>query len=127
MNSIPKNIILYKKALEILILSKSVSRYMVYDMAPLERNGNENPFIYFTGDIIKHSDSLVPEILKAENQAFQKDRIKHAISLKNLTNKIYRNCERLEGSESNGKDFVRLLRSEIKKFRKLQRNWMMTL
>ena len=127
MDSAPKNIILYKKALEILILSKSVSRYLIYELAPLEKNGKENPFIYFTGDIVKHSDSLAPEILKAENQPFQKDRIKHAVSLKNLTNKIYRNCEQLERSESNGKDFVRLLRAEIKKFRKLQRNWMMTL
>ena len=127
MNSTPKNIILYKKALEILTLSRSVSKYLIHDLAPLEKNGQENPFIYFTGDIIKHSDSLVPEIIKAENQTFQNDRIKHAVYLQRLTNKIYRNCERLERSESNGKDFVRLLRKELKKFRKLQRNWMMTL
>ncbi|WP_405205579.1 hypothetical protein [Aquimarina sp. LLG6339-5] len=127
MNSSPKNKILYKKALEILILSKSVSKYLVHDFSALEKNGNEHPFIYFTGDIIKDSDSLVPEILKAENQVFQNDRLKHACLLENLTNKLYRNCQRLEHSESNGKDFVRLLRKEVKKFKKLQRNWMMSL
>ncbi|MFD2565288.1 hypothetical protein ACFSR1_21605 [Aquimarina rubra] len=96
-------------------------------MAPLEKNGSENPYIYFTGDIIKDSDSLVPEIIKAENQPFQNDRLKHAISLEYLTNKLYRNCQRLEYSESNGRDFIKLLRKEIKKFKRLQRNWIMTL
>ncbi|GAA0726219.1 hypothetical protein GCM10009430_32980 [Aquimarina litoralis] len=123
----PENIILYKKALEILILSKSVSKYLAYDLAPLEKNGNENPFIYFTGDIVKDSDSLVPRIMDVENQVFQDDRLKHANLLENLTNKLYKNCERLERSHSNGKDFVRLLRKEVKKFKKLQRHWMMTL
>jgi len=127
MESRPKNIRLYKKALEILILSKSVSKYLVYDLAPLEKNGNENPFIYFTGDIIKDSDALVPEIIKAENQPFQDDRIKHAISLETITNKLSKNCERLERSESNGKDFVKLLSKEIKKFKSLQHHWMMSL
>ncbi|WP_299315778.1 hypothetical protein [uncultured Aquimarina sp.] len=127
MESSPKNIRLYKKALEILILSKSVSKYLSHDLAPLEKNGNENQFIYFTGDIVKDSDSLVPEIIKAENHIFQDDRLKHAIFLESLTNKLYKNCERLERSESNGKDFVRLLRKELKKFKRLQRNWMMSL
>ncbi|MDH7444501.1 hypothetical protein QBK95_02610 [Aquimarina sp. 2201CG14-23] len=127
MEQSPKNKILYKKALEILILSKSISKYLVHDLSPLEKNGNENPFIYFTGDIVKQSDSLVPEIIKAENQPFQNDRIKHAISLESLTNKLYKNCERLERSESNGKDFIKLLRKELKKFKRLQRSWMMSL
>ncbi len=127
MESSPKNIRLYNKALEILILSKSVSKYLVHDFAPLEKNGSENPYIYFTGDLIKDSDSLVPEIIKAENQPFQNDRIKHAISLEYLTNKLYKNCERLERSNSNGKDFIKLLRKEVKKFKTLQRRWMMSL
>ena len=127
MTSRPKNKRLYKKALEILTLSRSISGYLIHDLNQLDANGHENPFIYFTGDIIQQSDSLVPEIIKAENQTFQDDRIKYANSLETLTNRLYRNCERLEGSESNGKDFVILLRKELKKFKKLQRRWMMTL
>jgi len=70
---------------------------------------------------------LVSKIIKAENQLSQDDRIKHAISLKSVTNKLYQKCERLEHSESNGKDFVRLLRKEIKKFKRLQQSWMLSL
>jgi len=123
----PQNRKLYKKALEILTLSRRVSMYLVEDLASLEKNGRENPFIYFTGDIIKHSDSLAPEILKAENQLFQSERLKHAISLESLTNKLYKNCVRLEHSGSNGKDFVRLLRKEVKIFKRLQQGWILSL
>ncbi|SHJ56213.1 hypothetical protein [Aquimarina spongiae] len=127
MNLQPKNKRLYQKAREIFTLSRSVSNYLVEDLAPLQHNGDENPHVYFTGDIVRQSDALAPHIINAENQTFQDDRIRHANSLIRITNKLYRNCERLEQSESNGKEFVILLRKELRKFRKLQRSWVMTL
>jgi len=127
MSYTPRNTRLYNQAIEILKLSCSVSNYLVYDLAHLQNNGNENPFVYFTGDIVRQSDSLAPEILKAESQVFQDDRLKHAESLDRLTTSLYRTCERLERAESNGKDFVRILRREVRKFRRLQHKWMMTL
>ncbi|MDY8134149.1 hypothetical protein [Aquimarina sp. 2201CG5-10] len=123
----PRNKKLYKKAIEIFTLSRSISNYLVQDLATLQNNGSENPHIYFTGDIIRQSDDLVPRIIKAESQVFQNDRIRHANSLIRLTNRLYKNCERLEQTESNGKDFLIILRRELKKFKHLQRNWMMTL
>ncbi len=123
----PRNKKLYKKAIEIFTLSRNISNYLVHDMSELQGNGDENPNIYFTGDIIRQSDALAPKIINAENQVFQDDRIKHAHSLIHITNKLYRNCERLEQSGSNGKEFISLLRRELRKFKHLQRNWMMTL
>ncbi|MBQ4820390.1 hypothetical protein [Aquimarina sp. MMG016] len=122
----PRNKRLYKKAVEIFTLSRDISQYLVHDLAPLQNN-TENPHIYFTGDIIRQSDSLATKIITAENQTFQDDRIKQANSLIRLTNRIYKNCERLEQVESNGKDFLPVLRKELRKFKRLQRNWMMTL
>ncbi|MBP2833477.1 hypothetical protein J8281_14880 [Aquimarina sp. U1-2] len=127
MRSKPQNKRLYRKALEIFTLSKNISSYLVHDMASLQHNGEEDPTIYFTGDIIRQSDALAPKIITAENQIFQDDRIRQANSLIHITNKIYRNCERLEQTESNGKEFLPLLRKELKKFKHLQKNWMMTL
>jgi len=118
---------LHKQAIEILHLSRNISKYLLHDLSELQKNGCDSPFIYFTGDIIRQSDSLTPKIIKAENQTFQDDRIKYALSLKALTKRIDKNCERLEHSESNGKDFLKLLRKELKKFTRLQRNWMMSL
>lgn len=123
----PRNKRLYKKALEIFTLSRSISNYLVHDLAPLQNNGSEHPHIYFTGDIIRQSDALAPKIITAENQTFQDERIRHATSLIHITNRLYKNCERLEQSESNGKEFLILLRKELRKFKHLQRSWMMSL
>ncbi len=123
----PRNKRLYKKAKEIFRLSRNISHYLIDDLAPLQSNGRENPHIYYTGDIIRQSDALASNIIKAENLHFQDDRIEQANSLIHITNKLYKNCERLEQSNSNGKEFLILLRKELKKFKHLQRNWMMTL
>lgn len=123
----PRNKRLYKKALEIFTLSRNISSYLIHDLAHLQSNGSENTHIYFTGDIIRQSDALAPKIITAENQTFQDDRIRHANSLIRITNKLYKNCERLEQSESNGKEFLILLRKELRKFKRLQHNWLMTL
>ncbi len=127
MRSKPRNKRLYKKALEIFTLSRSISNYLIHDMASLQNNGAEDPHIYFTGDIIRQSDALAPRIIIAENQIFQDERIKEANSLIHITNRIYKNCERLEQTQSNGKEFLTLLRKELKKFKHLQRHWIMTL
>ncbi|MBQ0736329.1 hypothetical protein [Aquimarina celericrescens] len=127
MRSKPRNKRLYKKALEIFTLSRSISNYLIHDMASLQNNGSEDSHIYFTGDIIRQSDALAPRIIKAENQTFQDDRIKQANYLIHITNRLYKNCERLEQTQSNGKEFLTLLRKELKKFKHLQRHWIMTL
>lgn len=118
---------LYNKAREILLLSRHVSDFYLYDFSALEPNGKEHPYVYFTGDIIRQSNSLVPEILKAENQPLQDDRLRYAYSLQLLTNRLYKTCEHLEKAESNGKDFILHFRKEVKKFKSLQHKWMMSL
>lgn len=118
---------IYRKAIEIFTLSRNISKYLVHDLAPLQSNGSEDSNIYFSGDIVRQSISLAPEIVKAESKTFFEEKHKHAAFLTQLTNVLYKNCYRLERSNSNGRDFLPLLRKELKKFRKLQRNWMLTL
>ncbi len=117
----------YRKAIEILDISRHISNYLVQDLAVLNKNGTEDQDIYFTGDIIQQSISLVPNILRAESEPFAEEKHKYAASVTRLTNLLYKNCERLELSNSNGREFLRILRFELKKFRKLQRIWKMTL
>lgn len=125
-NSIPLSPI-HKKALEIFTLSSHISKYLVQDLAALQTNGREDPNIYFTGDIVQQSISLAPEIIKAESKTFSEEKHKHVLSLSHLTNVLYNNCERLERTNSNGKEFLPILRNELKKFKKLQHIWMLTL
>ena len=118
---------LYQKALDIFRISRSISHYFVDDLCYLQPNGKEDPNIYFSGDIVQQSNSLAPEILKAESQTFSEDKHKYAAQVNRLTNRLYQNCERLENTHSNGKDFMPLLRKELRIFRKLQRTLMLTL
>jgi len=118
---------IHKKAIEIFTLSSKISNYLVPDLASLQSDGSEDPSIYFTGDIIQQSNSLVPEIVQAESKYFSEERHQHLVSISHLTNVLDKNCDRLERINSNGKEFLPLLRNELKKFRKLQHIWMLTL
>ncbi len=118
---------IYKKAVEIFALSQNISRYLNHDLSALREDGSEDSNIYFSGDIIQQSVSLAPVIANAELDRYSDKKYKHLASLKRLTNMLYKNSYRLEKSNSNGKDFLPILRSELRKFKKLQRSWMLTL
>ncbi|MFD1064024.1 hypothetical protein ACFQ1Q_12270 [Winogradskyella litorisediminis] len=128
--SIPSNLLnipLYQKAMDIFILSRSISTYLSDDLCILNIDGTENSDIYFTGDIIQQSSHLAPEILNAERERYSEKKHKHIESLNRLTYRLYKNCKRLENTKSNGTDYLPILKKELKKFRKLQHHWMLTL
>lgn len=117
----------YKKAMEIFALSQNISSYLVHDLSTLSEDGSEDNNIYFSGDIVQQSVSLAPEILNVELARHSDRKHKHVATLKRLTNMLYKNSYRLERSNSNGKDFLPILRNELKKFKQLQRSWLLTL
>jgi len=118
---------IYKKAIEIFALSQNISVYLNHDLSSLKEDGSEDVNIYFSGDIVQQSVSLAPEIVNAELERSSDKKHKHIASLKRLTNLLYKNSYRLERSNSNGKDFLPILRAELRKFKKLQRSWMLSL
>lgn len=118
---------IYKKAMDIIMLSRSISTYLNQDLSYLNIDGTEDNNIYFSGDIVQQSTNLAPEIINAERERFSDKKHKHLESLDQLIYRLYNNCKRLEHSNSNGKDYLPILRGELRKFRKLQRTWMMTL
>jgi len=118
---------IYRKAMDIIILSRSISTYLNHDLSYLNDDGSEDNDIYFSGDIVQQSTNLAPEIINAERERHSDKKHKHLKSLERLTNKLYSNCRRLERSKSNGRDYLPILKGELKTFKKLQRSWMMTL
>ena len=118
---------IYQKAMEILNLSRCISAYLVQDLAYVRSDGTEDTHVYFSGDIIQQSESLAPEIEKVQAERFSEKKYLHIASLERLVNRLHRNCDRLEHCQSNGRDYLPILRRELKKFRRLQRNWMLTL
>ena len=121
------NTAFYKKAVEIGSLSKVISDYLRADLSVLKPNGREDTNIYFSGDIRRQSDSLAPEIIKAAQEPFSEQKHKHAETLKWLTNGLFVNCRRLEKCNSDGREFMSILNRELKKFKKLQKTWMLTI
>ena len=130
MPHIPSNLFhspIYQKAMDIMALSRSISTYLNQDLSYLLIDGSESEHIYFSGDIVQQSVSLAPEIAKAEKERYSENKYKHLASIKRLTLLLNKNIKRLENCNSNGKDYLPLLRSELKKFKKLQHSWMLTL
>ena len=118
---------IYQKALDIIVLSRSISIYLNQDLANLTIDGKEDPNIYFSGDIVQQSVSLAPEIVNAELERYSDKKHKHIASVERLTNLLYYNCKRLMHCNSDGKDYLPMLRSELKKFRQLQKTWILSL
>lgn len=118
---------IYRQALEIFMLSRSISTYLNQDLCILKEDGSEDNDIYFSGDIVQQSGSLVPEIVNADRERYSDKKHKHVASLKRLTNLLYKNTHRLERCNSNGKDFLIILRRELKKFKRMQHAWSLTL
>lgn len=127
LNAALSNHPVYRKALDISIISRRISSCISQDMSDADVSDVENDLIYFSGDIVHQSYSLGPEIIKAEAHKHSEKKYKHIKSLDRLTFKLINSCKRLEHSNSNSKDFLPILRSEVKKFRNLQLHWMLTL
>ncbi|NNL16176.1 MAG: hypothetical protein HKO81_06005 [Flavobacteriaceae bacterium] len=130
LNPIPSHLSelpVYQKAMDIIALSRSISTYLNYDLSYLNPDGSEDSNIYFTGDIVQQSASIVPEIENAELERFSDKKHQHFASIQRLTNRLYYNCKRLTRCNSNGKDYLPILQSELKKFKQLQKTWMLTL
>ncbi|MCC1484482.1 hypothetical protein [Winogradskyella immobilis] len=118
---------LYNKAMDIIVLSQNISTYLNQDLNYIDDDGREDPNIYFSGDIVQQSNSLAPEIMNAEREKFSEKKYKHIERIDRLTSLLYKNCKRLEKANSNGKDYLSILRTELKTFRLLKNNWMLTL
>lgn len=118
---------IYQKAMDILVLSRNISTYINQDLSYLRPDGSEDTDIYFSGDIVQQSESLAPEIEKAQAERFSDKKHKHLASIERLTHRLHLNCNRLQHCNSNGKDYLPILQKELKKFKRLQRVWMMTL
>ncbi len=113
--------------MDIIVLSRSISTYLNHDLCYLGTDGKEDEDIYFSGDIVQQSVSLTPEIINAERERYSDKKYRHIEAVDRLINKLHKNCKRLEKVNSNGKDYLPVLKKELKKFRTLQRTWMLTL
>lgn len=115
--------IIYKKALDIFKLSRSVATYITddKDVITMYRSGNKSD--NYADNLVMNAFRLVPKVVEAEIQESPKIKLKYAKSLRYFIDRLYQDCLNLESTRIQGKDFVRMLRNELKMLRKIHKNY----
>ena len=114
------------KALEIKNISRIIADYVVDELSASTDN-SKSKTLYYSGDIVQQSIIISEEIIKAEKSIFSEKKYFHACTIEWLISRLLITCRRIESSCSKSKDFVTILKKEVKKFKLLQNYWMLTL
>lgn len=129
-NSAEQNIdqlIIYKKSLDIFKLSRRVASYVTddKDVISMYRSGNISD--NYADNLVMNSFRLVPKIVEVETQENPILKLKYAKSLRYFIDRLYHSCLQLEKTKIQGKDFVVMLRRELKLLRKIHRGYVRSL
>jgi len=114
-------LVIYKKSIDIFKLSRHVASYVTddKDMFSMYRSGKISD--NYADNLVMNAFRLVPKIVEVETQNSKRLKLKLAKSLRFFIERIYHDCMKLESSKIQGKDFVQLLRKELKNLRKIHK------
>ena len=120
-------LIIYKKSIAIFKLSRQIASYVTddKDVVSMYRSGCKSD--NYADNLVMNAFRLVPKIVEAETQENPGAKLKYARSLRYFIDRLYQNCLQLENTKIQGKDFVIMLRRELKKLRKIHRNYVSSL
>ncbi len=118
---------LYQKALEIFKLSRQVAAYITddKDVISMYRSGKKTD--NYADNLVMNAFRLAPKIAETEVQDNPHVKLKHARSLRYFIDRLYQDCLKLERSKINGSDFVRMLRRELRLFKKAHKLYVSSL
>jgi hypothetical protein len=114
---------IYRKALDIFKLSRRVASYITDDKDIISMYRSESKSDNYADNLVMNAYRLVPKIVETETQSSRSLKLKHAKSLRYFIERIYQDCIRLESTISQGKDFVQLIRKELKHLQKMHSNY----
>lgn len=129
-NSAEQNInqsVIYRKSLDIFKLSRRVAAYITddKDVISMYRSGNISD--NYADNLVMNAFRLVPKIVEVETQDNPTMKLKYAKSLRYFIDRLYRSCLQLESTRIQGKDFVIMLRRELRILRKIHRRYVKSL
>ena len=129
-NSAQQNInelIIYKKSMDIFKLSRQIASYVTddKDVISMYRSGCKSD--NYADNLVMNAFRLVPKIVEAETQENPRVKLRYARSLRYFIDRLHQNCLQLENTKIQGKDFVKMLRRELKKLRKIHSNYVSSL
>ena len=83
---------IYRKAMDIIMLSRDISTYLNHDLSYLREDGSEDNDIYFSGDIVQQSNNLAPEIINAERERYSDKKHKNNSTTTQNKNPLKTRC-----------------------------------
>ena len=112
---------IYQKSLDIFNLSRRLASYITNDKSVLSMYTSPKRSDRYADSLVMNSLGLVPRIMETETEENPGLKLKYAKSLRFFIDVMYQDCVKLERTKINGKDFVRMLRKELKSLQKIHR------
>ena len=113
----------YKKAIEIFALTRSIASYVTNDKDVLSIHKSNTEIDKYTDSIIMNSLALAPKIAEIETEKSTPIKLRLAKSFESIVMNIDRDCTSLEETKIHGKDYLKLLKVEVKKLKLLYKNY----
>ena len=118
-----RNLIIYQKSLDIFDLSRKIAAYITDDknVISMYRSGSKSD--NYADNLVMNAFRLVPKIAETESKKNADEKLKYAKSLRYYIDLLYKNCRQLESTKIQGKEFIGLLRHELKKLSKIHKSY----
>lgn len=120
-------LVIYKKSIDIFKLSRDVASYVTDDKDIISMYRSGSKLDNYADNLVMNAFRLVPKIVETETQENPSLKLKYAKSLRYFIDRIYHDCIKLESTKIQGKDFVQLLRKELKSLQKIHKNYVNSL
>lgn len=120
-------LVIYQKSLYIFRLARRIASYITNDKDILSMYMSDKRSYRYADNLLMNAFGLVPKIVETECQENPGLKLKYAQSLRFFIDGLYQNCLQLESTKIQGKDFVRLLRKELRHLRKIHKHYVKSL
>lgn len=121
------HLMIYRKSLYIFKLVRRITSYITNDKDILAMYMSDKRSDRYADNLLMNALGLVPKIVETECQENPGLKLKYAVSLRYFIDGLYQNCLQLENTKIQGKDFVRLLRKELRLLRKIHKHYVKSL
>lgn len=120
-------LVIYQKSLYIFKLARRITSYITNDKDVLSMYLSDKRSYRYADNLLMNALGLVPKIVETECEENPGLKLKYAVSLRYFIDRLYQNCLQLESTKIQGKDFVKLLRKELKNLRQIHKNYVKSL
>ncbi|UNY97371.1 hypothetical protein MQE36_09715 [Zhouia spongiae] len=114
---------IYKKALNIFGLSRAIANYIGNDKSILHLHHSSKKTDNYSASLVMESMSLSQKIVRSYTSEGHQNKRKHLRSLEKAVHKLNAYCEYLEYNYTQSKDYIGILRKELRLFSKEKFKW----